>query len=218
MPVKLVMSNTTISPETAGSIGTVGGFFTVGQNTDVYGITNFHVVQKNGTATVNDPVYDSSMLYQIGELESWYKLNQTLNYFDLALFKVDMTAVLPKWNRKVGGFADACYVNHVELHKGNAVQYGICQGISDGPFTMILDGCAYQFGNLLRIQSASYGTRFSTRGDSGSILMSDDKIVALLIGADPNDYTVSYAIPFIDSVKKKGILHYLKLVPSHNSI
>jgi len=63
----------------------------------------------------------------------------------------------------------------------------------------------YKFTNLLQIKSADYNYDFSYPGESGSIIMAGDKIVALLIGARPDDPTISYAIPFEDSLNNKGI-------------
>jgi hypothetical protein len=208
--MKPIFNNTSIGTRNFPiNVGSVGGFFTFESDEDVYGITNFHVIQNNGRGVLNDPVYQLGRSGQIGEVEYWYEPTDRLNYFDLALFKIDLAVVQPMWHAVVEGFADAALVRQVELNKNNSVTFGICDGIVEGPFNITINDESFRFSNLLRIQSAVSGAPFSNRGDSGSIIMSDNKIVALLIGADPNDATVSYGIPFVDSRKNKGILHFL---------
>jgi hypothetical protein len=212
--MKTIFNNTSIGTRNfPPNVGTVGGFFTFEGDKDVYGITNFHVIQNNGRGVLNDPIFQSGRSGQIGELEYWYEPTDRMNFFDLALFKMDLAMVRPMWQAVVEGFADAALVRQVELHSNQSVNFGTCNGIAEGPFNITINEVSFRFSNLLRIQSSVSGAPFSKRGDSGSIIMSDNKIVALLLGADPNDATVSYGIPFVDSRKNKGILHFLNLRP-----
>ena len=103
--------------------GSVGGFFRLPASAGIYGITNFHVVEKGGMATLDAPIFRNGGQTQIGKLKYWYELeNDRVNFFDMALFEIDQTVVSPSWIIPVGGWADANAVDEVQLHKGNGTQ------------------------------------------------------------------------------------------------
>jgi hypothetical protein len=200
----------------SSQFGCVGGFFTLPDDSEVYGITNFHVVEKDGQASLDAPIFKRGTKSQIGQLKYWYELEtgEGLNYFDMALFKVDQTNVSPSWNMGISGFADAGSADQVQLVKGNnLMQTGTCTGLLQGPFSIELETQHYKFTNLLQIQSSSENAPFSSSGDSGSVIVSGDKIVALLVGADSNNPLISYGIPFVDNTSNKGILNFFSLKP-----
>ncbi|HWK03662.1 MAG TPA: hypothetical protein VNS58_08520 [Puia sp.] len=200
--------------------GSVGGFFTLGGNSqDVFGITNYHVVEKDGSATEDAPVFRRGSTQLIGRLKYWFELEpgEGLNFFDLALFNVNKAAIQPLWNLPVSGFAEAATVSQVQMvMNNNIVHVGVSAGLLNGPFNIGLEHQEYKFGNLLQIQSSSDNNAFSSPGDSGSIILSGDKIVALLLGADSNNPLISYGIPFIDNTNNRGILNYFDLKPLVN--
>lgn len=209
----LLYSNTAIyANDQNGSPGTVGGFFKLPNDDAVYGITNFHLVQSGGQATQDSPVFKGGSTARIGELEAWYSPDVTVtNYFDLALFSLD-PEVERSWTGTVTGFADANDVQDLQLNLGNGVvHYGFAGGVQQGPFPMNIAGVIYSFANLLQIQSVSTSYQFSIPGNSGSLIMAGDKIVALLVAGDPNNPFISYGIPFIDRISNKGILNYVPL-------
>lgn len=214
----LLFSNTGIfANDASGQDGTVGGFFTLPDSPGIYGITNFHVIEQGGTATQDAAIFQQGTGIQIGTLERWYLPTTTgLNRLDLALFLVDQSVMTPTWNTQVSGFADANSVTSVQLNLGNnIVHFGTALGLKPGPFPVPIDGVTYNFTNLLQIQSASDGHQFSRGGDSGSLIFADDLIVALLIGCDQSNPFITYGIPFIDTISKKGILNatVLKVMP-----
>lgn len=196
-----------------GQPGTVGGFFKIRGEKGIFGITNFHIVESNGKASLDSPVFKVGTTDQIGALDSWYSPDATtINYFDLALFSVDQGVVQPKWNIPITGIADANDVQQVQLNLGSQViHYGISEGLKPGPFPIPIAGKTYEFTNLLRIRSDSSTYRFSAPGDSGSLIVAGSKIVALLVGGDQLNPFISYAIPFIDRVSNKAILNYIPL-------
>jgi hypothetical protein len=198
-----------------GQIGTIGGFFQFSGDNTIYGITNFHVVEIGGTASVGAPLFQKGSGLQIGTLQYWYQPKQGVsNYFDMALFAIDPSAISPAWNSPVGGFADANSATDVQINFGNNVLHtGLSNGIQQGPFNITIGNQQYKFTNLLQIQSSSSNYQFSYPGDSGSLIFAGDQIVALLLGGDPNNPFISYGIPFVDSVNNKGILNTIGLNP-----
>jgi len=212
----LVLSNSSIYANgPSAQSGCVGGFFTLPGSQDVFGITNFHVVEKGGIGTLNAPIFKLGSVAKIGLLEYWYQLDtHNVNYFDMALFAIDKAVATPVWNVAVGGWADANNAVQVQLTRANGIQtFGIAAGLKNGPFNITLERQPFQFTNLLQIHSTSTTVPFSSPGDSGSLIFSGGNIVALLLGADTNEPFISYGIPFIDSINNKGILNYFQLTP-----
>src|SRR5687767_5197716 len=116
MPIKY--SNTGIyAHDGSAPAGTVGGFFRISGQEGIFGITNFHVVEKNGTCNLNDPVFPLRSRNPLGGLMYWFELEtgSRLIYFDLALFKVNTDAFRPVWNVPVSGYADAREVRQAQL-------------------------------------------------------------------------------------------------------
>lgn len=216
--MSILLSNSNIyGPSLIGPSGSVGGFFTIAGGSQVFGITNLHVF--SGSCQVGDGVHRMGSEEIIGSVKYWFELDKTqLNYFDLVLFEIKTDRVVPHWNVPVSGFADAQHVPSVQLiTEDGQVRTGVNQGIKPGPFVLGIGGKFYKFTNLIQIHSTRPGAAFSNPGDSGSLILADNRMVGILVGGDPNHRDISYAMPFIDSVRGMGILDTVALRQYGNS-
>lgn len=192
------------------NIGSIGGFYQFRGDPEnrVFGLTNYHVAQIDGICTAGQKVFGINSNEGIGTLYSWFRLDSDLvNSFDLALVNLDKTLVRPRWGLDTAGYAVPAIDQEVRLMNRREIRTGFISNVNSGEFSVTIAGTDYLIGNLIQITSAN-DLPFSEHGHSGSLIFSDtNQLVGILVGGDPENRHLSYAMPFHDRRNRKGILN-----------
>ena len=210
-------NNTSIIRDGNCGAGCVGGFFTMGNSPDIYGISNNHVIANLNNCRVGDLIRHEASGLTAGELTHWVPLkthndNDKINQIDMALFRIEQGETL-QWKMKDSNLTKPR--GYIEPRQNGSVYMPLENGdFSTGKITktytnhlmqFLLCGQPFLFSRLIEI-TPTEKQQFSQPGNSGSIILSSSHfIVGLLIGSN-SDGTRSYAIPFVE-----GILRYAPL-------
>ena len=97
-------NNTSIIRDGNCGAGCVGGFFTMGNSPDIYGISNNHVIANLNDCRVGDLIRHEASGLTAGELSHWVPLkthndNDKINQIDMALFRIEQGETL-QWKMK----------------------------------------------------------------------------------------------------------------------
>jgi hypothetical protein len=199
----ILPTGTQIYHNAARGAGSLGGFFTFGDN-DIFALSNNHVIADANNCRVGDPIYKSGSKIQIGTVYCWITLDpKNMNYIDIALAKLD-SSMQPLWRMPQGvvqpaGFAEAADGTPVYMVLSDRrINTGIVSRQSiDFPIEFNFGNIIFPFTSLIEIRSIDGGS-FSVPGDSGSIIFDNShNVIGVLIGTSA-DTTKSYAIPFIN--------------------
>jgi hypothetical protein len=180
--------------------GSLGGFFTFGGN-EIYGLSNNHVIANLGQCKVDDQICLSGSTQQVGLLKSWTMFQQTINYLDIALFKLSAD-MLPVWRMPSGvsrpsGIGYTLLGDEVYFIRNNGMKReGVVSELSiTRNISFMLNGKPFLFTRLIEI-TPNGDPPFCDPGESGSLVFnSQHAAVGVIIGTDVNK-SKSYAIPF----------------------
>lgn len=208
-----MLNNSVIYRNGSFGRGSVGGFFRFHGASDIYGISNNHVIANINNCNIGDPIFDESGS-TIGALTHWRILNGAngFNLVDVALFKYNGAAGPPAWRIGAGlthpkGFIEPLKNGRVYMPLEQGVRQGwISNAHTDLYMDFLLCGQHFAFTHLIEIKSLN-GSPFSEPGDSGSVVLSSNHYIVGLILGTSKDTTTSYAIPFVE-----GILNYYPLI------
>ena len=187
--------------------GSLGGFFTFG-GSDIYGISNNHVLANFNNCSVGDPICKTGSSTIIGTLQYWVKLNSVKNFLDIALFKLTPD-ITPYWDIEgnvayPGGIRKGFHGEEIYMmrNNGNVRKGMITQVTVSEAITFTFSGNQYPFKSLTEIQPLD-GQPFSIEGESGSLIFSENHDVLGVLMGTLVDGSKSYYVPFVNG--KVGI-------------
>ena len=191
--------------------GSVGGFFTMGNSDQIYGITNNHVAANLNNCNVGDAILFEEDRRAIGFLSHWVILKtsteiERLNQIDVALFRLNPN-LTPRWI--IGDRSLPGPLGFIEPRQGGRVYMASADGrhrsgritktYTNHVLQFYLCGRPFLFTRLVEVTPIS-DSPFSQGGDSGSVVFSSNHyIVGIILGAN-SDRTRSYLIPFVDGI------------------
>lgn len=182
-------------------VGTLGAIVRdVGGGTVRYGLTNAHVAADQGKASPGHRIGQPFGLNEadyVGLLARFLPYSLTVpNLVDAAIFRLDRTEVLPRWNAAVGGDLRGVRTLGPEdlgrtvrkVGRTTGAQVGTVTAVEVDGLPVAMDAGTPRFDDQNEFTGGP-ATDFSAGGDSGSLIVDDEGYGVALLFAGGRDRT-----------------------------